>query len=69
MIRDVERLLPPRLRGAIEAHYWKEMSVHDAATLSGITVAAAKSRQMRERKTLRVMLDSASGYNRKSALS
>jgi DNA-directed RNA polymerase specialized sigma24 family protein len=35
------------------------LSTHDAAVLSGISVAAAKSRQLRGRRELRTMLDQA----------
>jgi RNA polymerase sigma-70 factor (ECF subfamily) len=56
-VRDAVRRLPPSLRGAIESRYWKELSTHDAAALSGVSVAAAKSRQLRGRRGLRTMLD------------
>lgn len=56
-VRDAVRRLPPSLRGAIEARYWKELSTHDAAALCGVSVAAAKSRQLRGRRGLRTMLD------------
>jgi RNA polymerase sigma-70 factor (ECF subfamily) len=58
---DAVNRLPPVLRSSIEARYWKEMSIHDAAALNGITVAAAKSRQLRGRRRLRIMLDQAFG--------
>jgi RNA polymerase sigma-70 factor (ECF subfamily) len=60
-VRDAVRRLPPLLRSSIEARYWKEMSIHEAAALNGVTVAAAKSRQLRGRRELRTMLDQASG--------
>jgi RNA polymerase sigma factor (sigma-70 family) len=59
-VRDAVRQLPPLLRNSIEARYWKEMSTHDAAALNGVTMAATKSRQMRGRRVLRLMLDQAS---------
>lgn len=59
-VRDAVHRLPPLLRGSIEARYWKEMSTHDAAALNGVTVAAAKSRQLRGRRELRSLLDQAS---------
>jgi RNA polymerase sigma-70 factor (ECF subfamily) len=56
-VRDAVRRLPPLLRSSIEARYWKEMSTHDVATLNEVSVAAAKSRQLRGRRELRTMLD------------
>jgi RNA polymerase sigma-70 factor (ECF subfamily) len=55
-VRDAVHRLPPLLRTSIEARYWKEMSTNDAAALNGVTVAAAKSRQLRGRRELRTML-------------
>ena len=55
-VRDAVNRLPPDLRSSIEARYWKEMSTHDAAALNGVTVAAAKSRQLRGRRALRTIL-------------
>jgi RNA polymerase sigma-70 factor (ECF subfamily) len=60
-VRDAVRRLPPLLRSSIEARYWKEMSTHDAAAHNGVTVAAAKSRQLRGRRQLRITLDQAPG--------
>lgn len=60
-VRDAVRRLPPLLRRSIEARYWKEMSTNDLAALNGVTVAAAKSRQLRGRRELRTLLDQASG--------
>jgi len=58
-VRDAVRRLSPVLRSSIEARYWKEMSTHDAAAVNGVTVAAAKSRQLRGRRQLRTMLGQA----------
>ena len=58
-VRDAVRRLPPLLRSSIEARYWKELSTHDAAILSGVSVAAAKSRQLRGRRELRTLLGQA----------
>jgi RNA polymerase sigma factor (sigma-70 family) len=58
-VRNAVRRLPPLLRSSIEARYWKELSTHDAAALSGVSVAAAKSRQLRARRALRTLLDQA----------
>jgi RNA polymerase sigma-70 factor (ECF subfamily) len=62
-VRDAVRRLPPVLRSSIEARYWKEMSTHDVAALNRVSVAAAKSRQLRGRRRLRTMLDQASARN------
>ena len=56
-VRDAVRRLSPVLRGSIEDRYWKEMSTQDVAAFNRVTVAAAKSRQMRGRRELRAMLD------------
>lgn len=56
-VRDAVLRLPPLLRRSIEARYWKEMSTHDTAALDRVTVAAAKSRQLRGRRQLRTMLE------------
>jgi RNA polymerase sigma-70 factor (ECF subfamily) len=68
-VRDAVRRLPPLLRSSIEARYWKEMSTHNAAALNGVTVAAAKSRQLRGRRELRTLLDQASGENQQIPVS
>jgi RNA polymerase sigma-70 factor (ECF subfamily) len=60
-VRDAVRRLPLLLRRSIEARYWKEMSTHDTAALNRVTVAAAKSRQLRGRRELRTILDQALG--------
>lgn len=56
-VRNAVRRLSPVLRSSIEDRYWKEMSTQDVAAFNGVTVAAAKSRQMRGRRELRAMLD------------
>jgi RNA polymerase sigma-70 factor (ECF subfamily) len=68
-VRDAVRRLSPSLRGSIEARYWKEVSIHDTAALNGVTVAAAKSRQLRGRRELRTMLDLASGETDRRSVS
>ena len=65
MVRNAVRRLSPSLRSSIEARYWEEMSIRDAAALSGVTVAAAKARQMRGRKGLRIMLNQSLGETRR----
>jgi RNA polymerase sigma-70 factor (ECF subfamily) len=55
-VRDAVRRLPPLLRNSIESRYWKGLSVQDAAAVNGVSVAAAKSRQLRGRRHLRTML-------------
>ena len=60
-VRDAVSRLPPLLRSSIEASYWKEMSTHDAAARDGVTVAATKSRQLRGRRKLHIMLDKVLG--------
>jgi RNA polymerase sigma-70 factor (ECF subfamily) len=60
-VRDAVRRLSPSLRRSIEARYWKEMSTRDAAALNGVTMAAAKSRVLRGRRRLRMVLEQAFG--------
>lgn len=59
-VRDAVGRLSPELRSSIEARYWKEMSVHDAAAHTGVSIPAAKSRQLRGRRKLRIILDQTS---------
>ena len=54
--RAVKRL-PSRLRCVVEQYYGRERSMQEAADSLGITLAAAKSRLLRARLTIRSTLD------------
>jgi RNA polymerase sigma-70 factor (ECF subfamily) len=56
-VREAVRRLPSLLRSSIETRYWKELSIQDAAAVNGVSVAAAKSRELRGRGQLRTMLE------------
>lgn len=55
-VRRAVRHLPPLLRGVIEVRYSQDASMDQVAVLTGISIAAAKSRMLRAKKTLRVGL-------------
>ena len=56
VVRREVKKLQPKLRSIIEQHYGTECSLEESAKAFDITVAAAKSRLMRGRKTLRSYL-------------
>lgn len=47
------RGLPPLLRGVTEARYLQEVAVSEVAVLAGVSLAAAKTRLLRAKKSLR----------------
>jgi RNA polymerase sigma-70 factor (ECF subfamily) len=56
MLRAVNRL-PPLYRGLLEQYHAQEKPLQEAADKLGITVASAKTRLFRARRTLRSMLE------------
>jgi RNA polymerase sigma factor (sigma-70 family) len=55
-VRRAVRRLPPLLRGVIEIRYSRDASMEQVAVLTGISIAAAKSRMLRAKKSLRTGL-------------
>jgi RNA polymerase sigma factor (sigma-70 family) len=56
VLRQAVRSLPPLLRDVTVIRYAQEASLDEVATLSGISIAAAKSRLLRARNSLRLAL-------------
>lgn len=63
LARAVKRL-PSRYRNVVEQYHGKERSLQEAADSLGITVAAAKSRLLRARLTIRSMLEESASPRR-----
>jgi RNA polymerase sigma-70 factor (ECF subfamily) len=52
VVRDAVRMLPRRLRGVIEVHYYQELRVQEVGRVMDISEAATKSRLLRAKREL-----------------
>jgi RNA polymerase sigma-70 factor, ECF subfamily len=52
VVRDAVRVLPRRLRGVIEVHYYQELRVKEVGRVMDISEAATKSRLLRAKREL-----------------